>query len=246
MNTPWTAAGPEAGDSIERPLAHASRSPALLLLLSTLVLVAFYYLGRADLIGSSSAGRGWFVQSGTPLPAAHHYLASAVLLGIVPVLAARWLCGFRLAELGLGLGRWRTGVALLVVGIPLALLAGKIGSVSPPMRAVYPLYPAASDSLPGFASYALLQFLYYGSWEVLFRGVLLFGLKERLGPGMANVLQTALSVTAHFGRPLTETFSAVPAGLVFGWLDLRMGSVWSVAIIHWLVGASLDWFVLAS
>ena len=224
----------------------SKRTSETLTLVAVLALFAFYYLARADLIGSSSAARGWFVHTGRPLTAAQHYLASALLLGILPVVVARWLCGLRLGELGLGLGRWRAGLALLVVGIPVALLAGKIGSAAPAMRAVYPLYPPAIDSLPGFASQALLQFLYYGSWEVLFRGVLLFGLKERLGPGTANVLQTALSVTAHFGRPLAETFSALPAGLVFGWLNLRVGSLWYVAIIHWLVGASLDWFVLAT
>ena len=222
---------------------HSSETLALV---AVLALFAFYYLARADLIGSSSAARGWFVHTGRPLTAAQHYVASALLLGVLPVLAARWLCGLRLGELGLGLGRWRAGLALLVVGIPLALLAGKIGSAAPAMRAVYPLYPSATDSLLGFAPRALLQFLYYGSWEVLFRGVLLFGLKERLGPGTANVLQTALSVTAHFGRPLAETFSALPAGLLFGWLNLRVGSLWYVAIIHWLVGTSLDWFVLAT
>ncbi len=224
----------------------SKRTSETLALVAVLALFAFYYLARADLIGSSSAVRGWFVHTGRPLTAAQHYLASALLLGILPVVVARWLCGLRLGELGLGLGRWRAGLALLLVGIPVALLAGKIGSAAPAMRAVYPLYPSVIGSLPGFASHALLQFLYYGSWEVLFRGVLLFGLKERLGPGTANVLQTALSVTAHFGRPLAETFSALPAGLVFGWLNLRVGSLWYVAIIHWLVGASLDWFVLAT
>lgn len=224
----------------------SKRTSETLTLVAVLALFAFYYLARADLIGSSSATRGWFVHTGRPLTAAQHYLASALLLGILPVLVARWVCGLRLGELGLGLGRWRAGLALLVVGIPVALLAGKIGSAAPAMRAVYPLYPSATDSLPGFAPQALLQFLYYGSWEVLFRGVLLFGLKERLGAGTANVLQTALSVTAHFGRPLAETLSALPAGLVFGWLNLRVGSLWYIAIIHWLVGASLDWFVLAT
>lgn len=67
----------------------------------------------------------------------------------------------------------------------------------------------------------------------------------RLGDGGANVLQTAVSVTAHFGRALNETFAALPAGLLFGWLGLRIGSLWYVAILHWLVGVSMDWFILA-
>lgn len=97
-----------------------------------------------------------------------------------------------------------------------------------------------------FVSYALLQFLYYGAWEVLFRGVVLFGLRDRLGEGVANALQTALSVLAHFGRPITETFAAAPAGLLLGWIDLRLGSIWYVAVVHWLVGVSVDWFLITA
>jgi len=128
------------------------------------------------------------------------------------------------------------------VGIPLAVLAGKIASNSPAMRAVYPLDPELT--LGRFLPHAAKAFLYYGAWEVLFRGVLLFGLKDRLGEGMANALQTALSVTAHFGRPMDETFSALPAGVVFGWIGLRVGSVWYVGLIHWVLGMSMEVFIL--
>lgn len=62
----------------------------------------------------------------------------------------------------------------------------------------------------------------------------------------ANAVQTAVSVTAHFGRALNETFAALPAGLVFGWVTGRIGSMWYIAVIHWVVGVSLDWFTLTA
>ena len=111
------------------------------------------------------------------------------------------------------------------------------------MRAVYPLDP--NLDLGGFLAHTAAQWAYFGSWEVLFRGVLLFGLAPRLGSGTANILQTALSVLAHFGRPLEETFAAIPAGLVFGAIGLRLRSVWWVAIAHWVEGAALNYFILS-
>ena len=78
----------------------------------------------------------------------------------------------------------------------------------------------------------------------MFRGVILFGLRKHVGGATANAIQTALSVLAHFGRPFEETLSAIPAGLVFGAIDLRVGSIWYVAIIHWVVGVALDWWVV--
>ena len=112
------------------------------------------------------------------------------------------------------------------------------------MRAVYPLTSKLRPAASSFVPHALRSFLYFGAWEVFFRGFVLFGLRGRLGDGPANAVQTALSVVAHFGRPLPETLSALPAGLLFGWIDLRLGSVWYVAVIHWTVGMSVDWFLL--
>lgn len=217
----------------------------LLIVTATLVLFVFYYLGRADGIAATSAARGLQTMTRPSLPPFWHFIAAGLALGLVPVLVARFGLELRLPELGLGLGRWRLGLLLLAVGIPLAVIGGKIGSATPEMRFVYPLDPTMGPEPGRFIPYAFLQFLYFGGWEVLFRGVLLFGLKDRLGAGPANALQTAISVTAHFGRPLTETLSAIPAGLVFGAVCLRCRSMWYIAIIHWVVGVSLDWFIIS-
>jgi membrane protease YdiL (CAAX protease family) len=64
-----------------------------------------------------------------------------------------------------------------------------------------------------------------------------------LGAGTANVVQTALSTVAHFGRAINETASAFPAGLVFGWIDLRCRSIWYIAIIHWTAAMTVEWFL---
>lgn len=220
--------------------------PEWILVAAALVLATFHYWARPDTIGVFSAARGWVALTRKPLDPVLYFLGSALLLGVVPVLAARWLTGLRPAALGLGLGRWRAGLLWLAVGLPLAVVAGKMGSLSPEMQSVYPLDPTIDPTPSRVLPYALLQFLYYAAWEGLFRGVLLFGLKDRLGPAAANALQTAISVTAHFGRPLAETFAAIPAGLVFGAVGLRVRSIWYVAVIHWLVGVSLDWFILTT
>ena len=207
--------------------------------------LAFTYLTRADLLGTLRLGADWATVSGPSLPTPLHFLAGGILLGVIPVLLAHWILRCRFGDLGLSLGNVREGRFWLAVGIPIAILAGKIAAGSPSMRSVYPFDLALGPSPARFLPHAGQAFLYYGAWEVLFRGVLLFGLKDRLGFGAANVLQTALSVTAHFGRPIDETFSALPAGLVFGWIDLRVQSVWYVAVIHWVLGMSMEWFILA-
>lgn len=226
------------------PGSRPRYGPGMLVFSSTLVLLGFYYVARADMIGVSSATRGWAAMTLRSLPAWAYFVTAALLLGVLPVAAARWLSGLTLKDLGLGLGNVRAGLLLLAWAAPLAILAGAIGATSPAMRAVYPLFPELATR--GFWAYAALQFLYFGAWEVLFRGVLLFGLRPRMGGNGANMVQTALSVTAHFGRAINETASALFAGPLFGRVDLRLGSIWYVAILHWLVGISLDWFIIHS
>jgi len=218
------------------------RSHEFLVLGTVVCLLAFTYGTRADLLGTQRAGEAWSRVSFPTLPTFLHCLGGGVLLGIVPVTLAWLLLKRSPKDLGLGLGNMRQGAFWLALGLPLALLAGKIASGSPAMRAVYPLDPHLT--LSRFLPHALSSFLYYGAWEVLFRGVLLFGLKERVGSGMANALQTALSVIGHFGRPIDEVFAALPAGLVFGWIDLKVGSVWYVGVIHWVLGMSMEAFIL--
>lgn len=227
------------------PARTRKRYDPLVVLLPVVVLLlfVFYYFARADVVGVASSRGGWFVLTAPPLSAPLHYVLSGLLLGVAPLIAARLITGKRLRELGLGPGRVRAGLAWVAVGVPLGVLAGWIGSRSGSMEAVYPL--AADPSTVGaFAAHSVASLAYYAAWEVLFRGVVLFGLEDRIGGAAANVLQTALSVLAHFGRPATETFSALPAGLVFGAIGLRVRSVWYVTAIHWTVAVATDAFLV--
>ena len=223
--------------------APMARAPWILVP-AVVSLMVFYYLARADTIGVTSTGRTWVPMTSTGLPAWAHFLAAALLLGVIPVGIARLATRRSLADLGLGLGRWREGLGWVALGVPLAVIAGRIAAGDPAMRAVYPLYPRALDGPGGFWGYAALQLLYYAGWEALFRGVLLHGLADSLGHQTANIVQTGLSVTTHFGRALPETLSALPAGLVFGAVALRTRSIWYVVLIHWAVGVSMDWFII--
>jgi len=234
--------GTGPGSSMARRDALA---PQVLLLGVTLLLVAFYYLARADTIGVHAATRGWHALTAGPLSPAWHFAGSAVLLAGLPLLLARAL-GFRWRDLGLGLGDRRRGLVVLAAGAPLAILGGYIGSLNPELRAVYPLDASLTAAPAFFLADAARELLYFGAWEVLFRGVLLFGLRSRVGAGLSNVTQTSLSVVAHFGRAVNETFAAIPGGLIFGWLALWTGSIWYVALLHWLLGVSLNWFILTS
>jgi membrane protease YdiL (CAAX protease family) len=232
------------GRSIASSTPGSDARTAGLILVATLALTFFSYWTRADILGVTNSGGDWQAMTGRPLSVLKHNLAGGLILGLVPLVLGRYLCRMRYLEFGLGLGNIRRGLVWLAIGIPVAVLAGKLSSGQIEMRAVYPLDPQLTSSASDFARHAGLQLLYYCGWEVLFRGVLLSGLTRRFGFATANIIQTALSVIAHFGRPFTETAASIPAGLAFGGVARHSGSVWYVIIIHWVVGMALDWFII--
>jgi membrane protease YdiL (CAAX protease family) len=218
--------------------------PAWVILVAMIALTQFYYWTRADTIGVASGAGPWVAMTREPVSLVTHNLAAGLLLGLLPLLCARVLCGMGWRDLGLGFGRPKKGLLWLAIGIPVAILAGKMSSLQPEMRAVYPLNPDLTSDVGPFLRHSGLSMIYISAWEILFRGILLYGLKEKFGFAGANIIQTALSVVAHFGRPFTETASAIPAGLAFGGVARATGSVWYVAIIHWAVGVAQDWFIV--
>ena len=167
------------------------------------------------------------------------------VLGIVPAILSGPIFGRRPVALGLSGGTQRPGFVFLAVGIPIALIAGYVGAGAEAIGGTYPMDPAVSRELGAFATHAFFYFLYYLGFEYFFRGFLLLGTAEHLGPDVANLLQSSLATMVHIGHPTLEVAAAFPASLAFGWITLRTGSIWYALTVHWVVGVSLDWFLLA-
>lgn len=231
-------------NSFHDPLNRDGDRSLGLILVAVVTVTVFYYRTRVDTIGVVGSLGDFEVMTGPAISFLRHNLAALVLIGLLPLAAAKLLCGVKLGSVGLGLGRWRRGLVWLAVGVPAAVLVARLSSTDPVMRAVYPLDPTLQPGLVRFTYHLAGQFVYYVAWELLFRGVLLFGLERRLGFAGANIVQTALSAVAHFGRPLPETLAAIPAGLAFGGIARQTRSIWYVVVIHLVVGAALDWFIV--
>ena len=80
-------------------------------------------------------------------------------------------------------------------------------------------------------TYTLTQVLALGASEFLYRGFLIFGLKEKFGEG-AILLQMIPFVLMHFGKVEIETVSTIITGILFGWVVYRGKSYWPAFFIH--------------
>lgn len=221
------------------------RNEAILLLSAPVLLSLYYYHG------SPEAFLRYFnlpmEDSGHSLwPVYWQFFLFFFLLGILPFSIIIWIFRDRPYAFGLGLGDWKKGLSTAVILIPLLILPlAWFAAQLPEVRAEYPLAKSLFSRGPLFWQYSLAYIVfYYITWEFYFRGFLLFGLAKAYGPAAAILIQTISSCLVHLGKPEGETLGSIVAGILFGLLALRTGSIWYGWLIHLSLGVLTDFFIL--
>jgi membrane protease YdiL (CAAX protease family) len=82
-----------------------------------------------------------------------------------------------------------------------------------------------------FLAYFLTSCVSLSSQEFLYRGFLIFGLKDKLKEG-SILLQMVPFTLMHLGKPEIETISCVFTGILFGYVAYRGKSFWPAFFIH--------------
>ncbi len=170
---------------------------------------------------------------------------SLVFLLLLPALIYRLVVG-RLDGAGLGWGDPRFGLpavlGLSVIAVPIIILA----SSDPGLALTYPWPGAwAGENAINLAVWAGVYFLYYVSFEAFYRGFVLNTAAKAVGVSSALWLQTIMATLIHVGKPLPELLAAAPASLLFGVLALRSRSILYPALLHLVIGLTLDVTLLA-
>jgi uncharacterized protein len=80
-------------------------------------------------------------------------------------------------------------------------------------------------------SYLLVTFVSLFASEFLFRGFLLFGLKDKL-KDLSIPVQMIPFMLVHLGKPELETISTILTGIYFGYVCYRGKSFWPAFIMH--------------
>ncbi len=225
-----------------RPVNSAANEtdnkPLLILLLVPVLLTCMRYYGWGDYYARLTG------DFNSPYPQYYYFLASFLLLGIIPIVI--WRFGFRrsLKEMGMGAGDLAYGVKLAAAGIPLMVVIAYFSAGDSEFIAEYPLYRGLIDNRTDMIPYFILYGFYYIGWEAFFRGFMLFGLRKRFGDTAAILIQTIPSCLMHIGKPKAEIFASIVAGIAFGWFVLRCRSIWPIFLCHWCLGVSLDIFII--
>lgn len=242
--------------SMRTLLVRQDRELLVIMLLAACCLTLLHYgASPARLVNSlrdlglgeaSRAVTGWFEAQADPrLARAVYWALTSALIYLAP-LPVLWWWRFRpLRAYGLSLRReaafWRLYAMALLVMVPLVFFM----SATPGFQHTYPFFRPERHAgwLPGWALFEVCYVLQFLGLEAFFRGVLVHGLRPRLGSSAVAVMIVPYCML-HFGKPLPETLASIIAGLVLGTISYRSRSIALGFALHASVALLMDSTVL--
>ena len=158
---------------------------------------------------------------------------------VLAILIIKFILREKLGNYGLTFGDSKAGLKyssiFLIVMFPLVWIASSM----PDFTSKYPHLLSTRNNWEKFFIYESGMLLYMFGWEFIWRGFLLFGLKEKFG-FYAIFIQMIPFVILHNGKPALETFGAILGGLALGVLAYRTNSFYYCVVTHMGVMFSID------
>lgn len=224
---------------------NTNKNFALVVIFACIVIFCYCYFGSFSFFENTFQGMPnldfWKI--------IYHNFMSFVLFFGFGILFTKLILKEKLSNVGLCVGNYKLGYKLCLIAFPICALCGLASALNSGMRATYPLidfytYSAWWQILLYFVSYLF----YYIGWEYLFRGLLCLQSEKQCGIVGAILISTLVSALIHtsiagYGKPMIETLSAIPAGLIFGYIAHKTKSINYSLIIHFMVGVFTDIFI---
>ncbi|MGB9697451.1 MAG: CPBP family glutamic-type intramembrane protease [Ignavibacteria bacterium] len=167
-------------------------------------------------------------------------LGDGLIMFLIPVFSVKFVFKEKLSDFGIRLGDVKFGLSTLILFLIVMLPLVWIVSASESFAETYPQGGRALLHNPlMFIFYEFCVLIYMLGWEFLWRGYMLFGLKEKFGY-YAILMQMIPFFILHKGKPELELFGAIFAGIILGIQAWRSNSFVYSWILHWLIMLSID------
>ena len=167
------------------------------------------------------------------------YIGDFVVYFVIPFLIIKLIFKEKIADYGITFGDVNAGIKISAVFILIMIPFIWLLTAQQSFSLTYPLLYQARDSWKIFFIYESGLFFYLIAWEFIWRGFMLFGLKEKFGY-YAVLIQMLPFVILHDGKPPLETFGAIAGGLALGILAYRTRSIYYCVITHSVIMFSID------
>jgi membrane protease YdiL (CAAX protease family) len=167
------------------------------------------------------------------------FISDFFTLLIIPVLIVKLILKEKLNNYGFQVGDYKTGLKYSSLFILFMIPLIWVVSGSQSFASTYPHLQMARSNWSIFILYETGMLIYMMAWEFIWRGYMLFGLKEKFGY-YAILIQMIPFLILHNGKPVLETFGAIFGGIALGILAWRTTSFYYCVIIHMAVMFTID------
>jgi len=169
-------------------------------------------------------------------PLGSPWISSLIYFAVLPILTIVLILRKNPLDFGLRPGNVKVCgfyvVITVIVAVPILYFSSRNSALA--------RYYTVSNF--NFATYGMQTIIYLLAWEYIFRGFLLFGLKDKFKDA-SILMQMVPFVLLHLGKPEIETLSTIIMGIYFGWMAYRGNSFWPAFIIHVFINISFVVFV---
>jgi membrane protease YdiL (CAAX protease family) len=158
-------------------------------------------------------------------PIGNEWVSAFIYYAVLPVLVILIILRKNPLDFGLRLGSpriWGFWVCVICLAAAVILYAS---SFALSLQSYY-----RTDDFK-FLAYFLTSCVSLSASEFIYRGFLLFGLREKFKEG-SILLQMIPFALLHLGKPELETVSTIFTGILFGYVAYRGRSYWPAFIIH--------------
>ena len=158
---------------------------------------------------------------------------------IVKIIFKENLSDYGFQAKGIGKHLW-IYLLLILIMLPIVFIVSK----SPAFLKQYPFYHITSkDQLKSFLIWEMIYIVQFISIEFFFRGFLIHGVKHKFD--YYSILFAMIPYCMiHFGKPMSETFGAIIAGCVLGFLSLNTKSILLGILVHVTIALTMDFCAL--
>ncbi len=137
-------------------------------------------------------------------------------------------------------------ISLLVLVLFITIILGVNYSLSKKKehQQKYPQVKLNQWNVSVYTINLLTWIMYLLSYELLFRGILLFSCIQEWGVFVAILINTALYALAHLYKGKFETIGSIPLGVLFCLISIYTGNFWAAFILHCTIALSNDIFCI--
>ena len=167
------------------------------------------------------------------------FTSDFITLFILAILIIKFVIKEDLKDYGLQAGNYKAGLIISAIFLGVMLVIIWFVSATPDFATKYPHLQSTKNSWRDFYIYESGMLLYMIGWEFIWRGFMLFGLKEKFGY-YSVLIQMIPFVILHNGKPIAETFGAIAGGIALGMLAFRTNSIYYCVFSHMGVMFSID------